>query len=555
MKTRQLLYAASLLLLLSACSNDDTQEQTQGVPIRLSYTTLQAVETRAAAATGLNDANIESGREVMVKIANVNTTEWIPYTYTTGESGAMTAPTSPQIPLYPTDDTHIQILAYHPAAAGTNTGTTFTVQADQSTDEGYQASDLMFSNNVTNQEKQVTPVELAFVHKMAKIVVNVTAGTGVSSIVSATLKQVKPSVTFNQTTGVVSTNTDADAINVAVIKEGTQSTATGAALIPAQTINGALLEITTDLGTATYTVSDKVFESGHKYTLNISVSRTTVNTTTAIGTWEGDGSVTINSQGSPFMTFTVGGVSFKMVYVEGTNADISMNWDDQTSGASYNRHPITVKGISDYYIGQTEVNNALWYAVMDSKPPVRTATNQNNGQPNAGDQYPVAYVSWDQICNAETGFLDKLNALVADQLPTGMKFILPSEVQWQFAAIGGLYSNGYTYAGSSTWGDSAWEGDNSGSTTHPVATKPANELGLYDMSGNVWEWCSDLYATVTDNQELPKDYIGASGSSRVIRGGCWSNTSANAACFYPSFRFPYAATIQHSYVGFRLALQ
>lgn len=553
MKTKQLLYAASLFLL-AACSADDTRQQESGrVPVLLSYTTLQATDTRAAAQQGLNDANIESGQDVHVQIANVGSTSWESYTYTTGESGAMTAPTSPVTPLYPTDDTHIKILAWYPSDAPESG---FEVQADQSSDAGYQASDLMFSNNITNQAKQVAPVELQFVHKMAKIVVNVTSGVGVSAIQTVTLKNVHRTLSlFDHGNGTVTTKTSDDVSDVTVVKEGEAATAAGAALIPDQTIDGALLEITTDLGTATYSVASKHFESGHKYTLNISVSRTTVNTTTAIGTWDADGSVTINSQGSPFMTFTVGGATFRMVYVEGSDDDVSMNWDDRTTGANYNRHPITVKGISDYYIGQTEVTNALWYAVMGSKPPVWSATNQNNGQPKNGDTYPVAYVSWEDICTATTGFIDKLNELAADQLPTGMRFILPSEVQWQYAAIGGKYTNGYTYSGSSRWGDSQWNGDNSGSSTQPVATKPANELGIYDMSGNVWEWCSDLYATVTDNQELAKDYIGTSGSSRVIRGGGWADASAFAAYLYPSFRYPYVAAARHYNVGFRLALQ
>ena len=338
------------------------------------------------------------------------------------------------------------------------------------------------------------------------------------------------------------------------------ATAAGAAVIPAQTIDGSLLEITTDIGTATYTVDNKAFVSGHKYTLNISVSRTTVNTTTAIGAWDADGSVTINSQGSPFMTFTVGGVTFKMVYVEGTDDDITMTWGNYntSNNQSPNNVSVTVQGLSDYYIGQTEVTNALWNAVMGSKPNVWTASGTNNGQPNNGDSYPVAYVSWEQICTAETGFIDKLNEAVADQLPTGMKFVLPSEAQWQYAAQGGKYSNGYTYSGSNTINDVAWYGNGasgttSGKTTNAVATKPANELGLYDMTGNVWEWCQDWYNVKEANAVLAKDYVDTTTAShRVVRGGSWGNAAVYCTV---SFRDYAAPSLQDYGLGFRLALQ
>jgi len=142
----------------------------------------------------------------------------------------------------------------------------------------------------------------------------------------------------------------------------------------------------------------------------------------------------------------------------------------------------TVTGtLSDYYIGQTEVDNGLWNAVMGSKP---------EGQTKSKKQYPVSNVSYEEITKPG-GFLDKANALLADQLPEGMKLMLPTEAQWHYAAMGGQKSKGYTYAGSNTLADVAWYADNANGTTHPVASKQPNELGLYDMSGNVWEWTSD----------------------------------------------------------------
>ena len=135
-----------------------------------------------------------------------------------------------------------------------------------------------------------------------------------------------------------------------------------------------------------------------------------------------------------------------------------------------------------------EVTNKLWATVMGSKP---------EGQLNDGDMYPVTMVNYNDIVGSN-GFLEKLNAMVKDQLPKGVKFQLPTEAQWQYAAMGGRKSEGYTYAGSNTLGDVAWYKDNADGTTHPVGSKQPNELGLYDMSGNVWERCCDWYVDLDE---------------------------------------------------------
>ena len=136
----------------------------------------------------------------------------------------------------------------------------------------------------------------------------------------------------------------------------------------------------------------------------------------------------------------------------------------------------------DFYIAQTEVTNKLWKAVMGSVP---TELEQK------GDEYPVALNSYNYLVK-EGGFLDKLNEMTRDQLPAGKKFALPTEVEWHYAAMGGQQSKGYKYAGSNTIGDVAWYLDNCNSSTQPVSQKEPNELGIYDMSGNVWEFTSTL---------------------------------------------------------------
>ena len=159
-----------------------------------------------------------------------------------------------------------------------------------------------------------------------------------------------------------------------------------------------------------------------------------------------------------------------------------------------------------------------------------------------GANRPVERVSWDD-CQT---FIRKLNAM------TGKTFRLPTEAEWEYAARGGNKSNGYKYSGGNTLGNVAWYGDNSGSGTHDVKTKSPNELGIYDMSGNVWEWCQDWYGKDYYSSSPQSNPQGpSSGSSRVRRGGSWFD---NATYCRVAYRFSYTPTNTNYYLGFRLAL-
>lgn len=197
-------------------------------------------------------------------------------------------------------------------------------------------------------------------------------------------------------------------------------------------------------------------------------------------------------------TFSVNGVQFTMVAVEGGTFTMGAT-SEQVGDAFDNEKPAHQVTLSDYYIGQTEVTQALWEAVMGSNP-----------SGHKGDNLPVENVSWND-CQE---FIQKLNQL------TGKQFRLPTEAEWEYAARGGRKSRGYKYAGSNDIGSVAWYWENSGNGTHPVATKQANELGIYDMSGNVWEWCSDWYGDYqSSSQSDPQGP--SSGSNRVSRGGSY----------------------------------
>jgi formylglycine-generating enzyme required for sulfatase activity len=224
-------------------------------------------------------------------------------------------------------------------------------------------------------------------------------------------------------------------------------------------------------------------------------------------------------------TYTVNGVSFKMVKVDGGTFQMG-----STDGDS-SEQPVHSVTLLSFSIGETEVTQALWYAVMGSNPSSFTGNTL----------YPVEYVSWND-CQE---FITKLNQL------TGQTFRLPTEAEWEFAARGGNSSQGYTYSGSNTIGDVAWYTSNSSSKTHPVATKQANELGLYDMSGNVWEWCQDWYSSSYYSSSPSNNPTGpSSGSSRVLRGGCWGHFATRCRV---ADRKDLSPTGQSYFIGFRLA--
>ncbi len=196
--------------------------------------------------------------------------------------------------------------------------------------------------------------------------------------------------------------------------------------------------------------------------------------------------------------FTVHGVTFNMVKVSGGTFNMGAT-SEQGSDVSGDEKPVHSVTLSDYWIGEIEVTQALWQAVMNSNPSVFKGSNK-----------PVEMVSWDD-CQT---FISKLDSL------TGKKFSLLTEAQWEYASRGGNKSGGYKYSGSNKINDAAWNDDNSGNSTHDVKTKSANELGLYDMSGNVWEWCSDWYGNYSSDSQ--KNPIGPdAGSDRVNRGGSW----------------------------------
>lgn len=231
------------------------------------------------------------------------------------------------------------------------------------------------------------------------------------------------------------------------------------------------------------------------------------------------------------VTFTVNGVSFNMIPVSG--GTFMMGGRDNDPYVRPWEFPVHQVTVSDFYIGETEVTQALWTMVMGSNP--------SNHQGDGG--LPVENMSW-YDCQE---FVAKLNAMYEE------RFSLPTEAQWEFAARGGNKSQGYVYSGSNSLGAVAWYSGNSDGSTHLVATLAANELGLYDMSGNVFEWCMDNWGAYTSVAQVdPQGPL--TGEGKVCRSSAY-NRANNNNWFRCGGRTYDSPTVAAKDTGLRLAIQ
>ena len=220
-----------------------------------------------------------------------------------------------------------------------------------------------------------------------------------------------------------------------------------------------------------------------------------------------------------------------MVYVEG--GSFRMGADGRAEFTHQDELPAHDVTLSDYYIGRYEVTNRLWMYIMGPESRVSV--------PQEEELLPVQRRTRSEIAL----FCAKLKKL------TGRDFRLPTEAEWEYAARGGKYSKGYLYSGSDDWADVAWINRTSGGVTHPVGTKLPNELGIYDMSGNVWELCEDRYGPYT--AESATDPHGPSeGAYAVVRGGGIFGGTNSCRVTYRSFDAPESNLVIN---GFRLVMQ
>ena len=221
--------------------------------------------------------------------------------------------------------------------------------------------------------------------------------------------------------------------------------------------------------------------------------------------------------------------NIEMIFVQG--GTFEMGSEDSYSEEGYNdENPMHLVTLSSFEMGKYEVTQGQWKKVMGSNP-----------SHLKGDLLPVDRVSWDDV----QIFITKLNE------QTGLEYRLPTEAEWEFAARGGMEENSTVYAGSNTIEDVTWFDGNSGNVSHNVGGKQANELGIFDMSGNVYEWCKDWYSisyysdSPSDNPQGP-----STGFYRVFRGGSWYNIDDHCRVAH---RNAYYSNSRNYYLGFRLA--
>jgi formylglycine-generating enzyme required for sulfatase activity len=234
--------------------------------------------------------------------------------------------------------------------------------------------------------------------------------------------------------------------------------------------------------------------------------------------------------------FTVNGVTFKMIGVKCGTFMMGAS-EEQGSDATSSELPVhQVTLTKNFNIGETEVTQALWVAVMGENPSYYGPTSGYG----VNYQRPVESVSWID-CQE---FIRRLTEL------TGKSFRLPTEAEWEYAARGGEFSHSYKYAGSNNIDDVAWHNGNSNSVPQSVATKAPNELGLYDMSGNVYEWVEDWYAAYPAEAQTDPVCTESSIAYRVLRGGSVGGTPKYSRVSYRGISQPDAGNL---ILGLRLA--
>ena len=225
-----------------------------------------------------------------------------------------------------------------------------------------------------------------------------------------------------------------------------------------------------------------------------------------------------NNNGTAYNNLTTGrdfvettaGLNMKMVWVEG--GEFMMGGTSEQGSDVYSDEQVIRRiKLSSYYIGECEITQQQWTKVMGTSIQQQASKAGQSSYRGIGPDYPMYYVSWEEA----QAFCQELSRM------TGRTYCLPTEAQWEYAARGGKNADRSKYSGSWSIDAVAWYADNSGRSTHPVKNKRANSLGLYDMIGNVWEWCSDWYSDSYNINDTNNPTGPSSGSSRVLRGGSW----------------------------------
>lgn len=241
---------------------------------------------------------------------------------------------------------------------------------------------------------------------------------------------------------------------------------------------------------------------------------------------------TLSAQINSYVENANCGLNMKMVYVEGGTFQMG-----STTGKS-DEKPVHSVTLDSYYIAECEVTQAQWQKIMGTNLSEQRSKARASSTYGVGDSYPMYYVSWDEA----QAFCRRLSEI------TGKTYILPTEAMWEYAARGGKHNDSSQFSGHYMVDVVAWYHDNSSRATHAVKQKRPNKLGLYDMSGNVWEWCSDWKGDYSSSSQTNPTGP-SSGSYRVLRGGSWYNF---AFCCHVAYRHCGPPSSRGASSGFRV---
>ena len=289
----------------------------------------------------------------------------------------------------------------------------------------------------------------------------------------------------------------------------TGAPADGRAWVSGDCSERVLRDINRHVSLAGYTKSRRVLSTWERSSdvgFRVARTLTPVEATAALDTGQADRAAAERGQAgiTPLLP------PLRMVFVPGGR--FRMGCTREQRECAKNEYPVHEVQVNDFEIGQYEVTQALWMAVMFGIHPEKPSYFTNDGEVPCPVECPVERVSWEDVQK----FLDELNAR------TGGGYRLPTEAEWEYAARGGQQSRGYEYAGSHTPGAVAWYRRNSREHSHPVGQKQPNELGLYDMSGNVTEWVEDCWHdSYTGAPAVGRAWVSGDCSKRVVRGGTW----------------------------------